>query len=134
MIILLVTLVTVSPEGSPQPGYINKLTVSPFPIVIKTGEIVTMEALFTNNVEVINIIISQTVYIIYFPQVSLGAQMSLDLVLEGIIPIKIPCLEVNDIHLGSWWVQHSIQDDLLTSSLFTINYRVIHIIISSNTD
>ena len=31
-----------------------------------------------------------------------GASVSLNLVLEGIIPIKIPCLDIEGLHIGSW--------------------------------
>ena len=47
------------------------------------------------------------------PQVTLneeivvGSRLSLSVTLEGIIPIKIPCLDIGGTNLGSWWVHDS---------------------------
>merc|ERR1719430_1411100 len=56
---------------------IDNLSVEPFPIIVANGASVTIAAQITLN-EV----------------VAAGAQVSLELTLEGIIPIKIPCLEI----------------------------------------
>ena len=32
----------------------------------------------------------------------IGAKVDLNIVLEGIIPIKIPCLDIEGLHIGSW--------------------------------
>ena len=86
-----------SPEGSPVPGHIDKLSVSPFPILIQVlllmhscpypqnGATVSVEALLTSLTEVKE-----------------GATAELSVVLEGIIPIEVPCLEIEGFQLGSW--------------------------------
>ena len=72
-------------DGSPEPMTIDNLSVEPFPIIVANGASVTIAAQITLN-EV----------------VAAGAQVSLELTLEGIIPIKIPCLEIEGLHIGSW--------------------------------
>ena len=74
-----------SPEGSPTPGTIDIAKVTPFPILAADGETVTIEVQITLNEEI-----------------AVGALVDLKLVLEGIIPITIPCLEIEGLHIGSW--------------------------------
>jgi hypothetical protein len=74
------------PEGSPSDGLtLDVIKVTPFPIIVANGESVTIEVQITLNEEV-----------------AVGAQVDLKLVLEGIIPITIPCLTIEDLHIGSW--------------------------------
>merc|ERR1711931_383036 len=61
-------------EGSPEPA----------PILIQNGATITLNVQITLN-----------------EPLPAGASVALDLVLEGIIPIKIPCLDINGISLGS---------------------------------
>merc|ERR1712226_1560610 len=56
----------------------------PFPILAQNGASVTLAVQITLNEPL--------------PE---GASVSLDLVLEGIIPIKIPCLDIEGANLGS---------------------------------
>ena len=74
-------------EGSPEPASIDNISVEPFPILIQNGATVTLNVQITLN-----------------EPLPAGASVALDLVLEGIIPIKIPCLDINGISLGSWLV------------------------------
>merc|ERR1711931_559374 len=71
-------------EGSPEPASIDNISVEPFPILIQNGATVTLNVQITLN-----------------EPLPAGASVALDLVLEGIIPIKIPCLDINGISLGS---------------------------------
>ena len=59
--------------------------MEPFPILAKNGANITLAFQITLNEPL--------------PE---GASVSLDLVLEGIIPIKIPCLDIEGVNLGSW--------------------------------
>ena len=66
------------------------ITVTPFPILASNGETVTLEIQIT---------------VLEGETIPVGAQVALNLVLEGIIPIKIPCLDLGDllpIPIGSW--------------------------------
>ena len=72
-------------EGSPEPASIDNISVEPFPILIQNGATVTLNVQIPLN-----------------EPLPAGASVALDLVLEGIIPIKIPCLDINGISLGSW--------------------------------
>ena len=40
-------------------------------------------------------------------EIVVGSRLSLSVTLEGIIPIKIPCLDIGGTNLGSWWVHDS---------------------------
>merc|ERR1712212_13967 len=71
-------------EGSPEPASIDNISVEPFPILIQNGATVTLNVQITLN-----------------EPLPAGASVALDLVQEGIIPIKIPCLDINGISLGS---------------------------------
>ena len=73
------------PEGSAEPGTIDIAKVTPFPILAADGQTVTIEVQITLNEEI-----------------AVGALVDLKLVLEGIIPITIPCLEIEGLHIGSW--------------------------------
>ena len=61
------------------------MSVTPFPILVQNGATITLEIQITLNQEV-----------------PVGSVVDLNLVLEGIIPIKIPCLEIEGLHIGSW--------------------------------
>ena len=74
-------------DGSPEPASIDNISVEPFPIMISNGASVTLAVQITLNEEL-----------------PVGAQVALELTLEGIIPIKIPCLEIEGLHIGSWLV------------------------------
>merc|ERR1711964_116319 len=65
-------------DGSAEPATIDTATVEPFPIVVATGETITLSVQITLN-EV----------------VPAGAQVSLKIKKEGLIPVPIPCLECN---------------------------------------
>merc|ERR1712033_135846 len=76
-------------EGAAQPGTIDKVEVTPFPILLHTGEALTILAQLTLN-EV----------------VPAGAKVSLDIRKEGIPELPIPCLEITNeegelLHIGS---------------------------------
>jgi hypothetical protein len=71
--------------NSPEPLSLDIITVTPFPIVINTGATITLEVQITLKEEV-----------------AVGASVHLDLKLEGIIPIKIPCTEIDGLQIGSW--------------------------------
>ena len=72
-------------DGSAEPAAIDTATVEPFPIVVATGETITLSVQITLN-EV----------------VPAGAQVSLKIKKEGLIPVPIPCLEIDGLHIGSW--------------------------------
>merc|ERR1711997_801336 len=61
-------------DGSPEPLTFDVISVAPFPILVQNGASITLEVQITLNEEV-----------------AVGAQVDLNLVLEGIIPIKILC-------------------------------------------
>jgi len=71
-------------DGSAEPAAIDTATVEPFPIVVATGETITLSVQITLN-EV----------------VPAGAQVSLKIKKEGLIPVPIPCLEIDGLHIGS---------------------------------
>merc|ERR1712226_1793415 len=71
-------------DGSPEPASIDNISVEPFPILAQNGASVTLAVQITLNEPL--------------PE---GASVSLDLVLEGIIPIKIPCPDIEGVNLGS---------------------------------
>merc|ERR1712142_779230 len=76
-------------EGAAQPGTIDKVEVTPFPISLHTGDSLTILAQLTLN-EIV-------------PQ---GAMVSLDIMKEGTLPLPIPCLEITNeegelLHIGS---------------------------------
>merc|ERR1711874_15206 len=71
-------------DGSPEPATIDVLDVKPFPIVIDEGASITLEAQITLK-----------------ELIAVGATVDLKLVKEGIIPITIPCVEIDGLHLGS---------------------------------
>ena len=64
-------------DGSPQPFTFDVMSVDPFPILVQNGAMISIA---------IQISLSE--------EVPVGTQVALNLVLEGIIPIKIPCLEI----------------------------------------
>merc|ERR1712243_326853 len=71
-------------DGSAEPATIDTATVDPFPVVVATGETITLSVQITLN-EV----------------VPAGAQVSLKIKKEGLIPVPIPCLEIDGLHIGS---------------------------------
>merc|ERR1711913_244058 len=82
-------------DGSPEPLAFDVMSVTPFPILVQNGATITLEIQITLNQEV-----------------PVGSVVDLNLVLEGLIPIKIPCLEIEGLHIGScpspwnwsvWW-------------------------------
>ena len=72
-------------DGSAEPGTIDVATVDPFPIVLATGETISLSVQLTLN-----------------EPIPVGAQVSIKIKKEGIIPIPFPCIAIEDIHLGSW--------------------------------
>ena len=71
-------------DGANQPGTIDSVVVEPFPISLHTGASIKILAQLTLNEPV--------------PE---GATLSLNLKKEGLIPLPIPCLEINGLHIGS---------------------------------
>merc|ERR1712168_659916 len=71
-------------DGSAEPASIDALAVEPFPIVIATGETITLTVEITLN-EVVPV----------------GAQVSLKIRKEGVIDIPFPCLTIDGLHIGS---------------------------------
>merc|ERR1712234_9228 len=71
-------------DGSAEPASIDNASVEPFPIVVATDETITLSVQITLN-EV----------------VPAGAQVSLKIKKEGLIPVPIPCLEIEGLHIGS---------------------------------
>merc|ERR1712109_145785 len=80
-------------DGSPEPLTFDVMSVTPFPILVQNGATITLEIQISLNQEV-----------------PVGSVVDLNLVLEGIIPIKIPCLEIEGLHIGSC---HYDGDELL---------------------
>merc|ERR1712123_526404 len=70
-------------DGSPTPATITA-SVEPFPVVIATGETITI-----------------SVSIDLAEEVPVGTQISLKIKKEGIIDIPFPCIEIDGLHLGS---------------------------------
>merc|ERR1712119_134912 len=83
-------------DGSPTPLAFDVMSVAPFPILFSNGASITLEVQITLNEEV-----------------AVGAQVDLNIVLEGIIPIKIPCLDIEGLHIGSC---HYDGDELLSTA------------------
>merc|ERR1712203_792285 len=77
-------------DGSPEPLTFDVISVAPFPILVQNGATITLHE-----------------------EVAVGAQVDLNLVLEGIIPIKIPCLDIEGLHIGSC---HYDGDELLATA------------------
>ena len=71
--------------GSPEPFTFDLLSIDPFPIIVQNGALVTIAAQITLN-----------------QVMEVGTMVSLNLVLEGFIPIKVPCLELDGVNIGSW--------------------------------
>ena len=72
-------------DNSPEPFTFDLLSIEPFPIIVQNGALVTIAAQVT---------LSQVIEV--------GTKVSLSLVLEGFIPIKIPCLDLDGVNIGSW--------------------------------
>merc|ERR1711963_422498 len=83
-------------DGSPEPITFDVMSVAPFPILVQNGASITLQ-----------------VQISLLEEVAVGAQVDLNLVLEGIIPIKIPCLDIEGLHIGSC---HYDADELLATA------------------
>merc|ERR1712215_264868 len=71
-------------DGSAEPGTIDNASVEPFPIVLATGETITLSVQLTLN-----------------EPVPVGAQVSLKIKKEGLIDVPFPCLEIDGLHIGS---------------------------------
>jgi len=71
-------------DGSPEPASLDKISIEPFPVIIKSGATITLDSQVTLNEEIV-----------------VGSRLSLSVTLEGIIPIKIPCLDIGGTNLGS---------------------------------
>jgi len=71
-------------DGSPEPASLDKISIEPFPVIIQTGATITLDSQVTLNEEIV-----------------VGSRLSLSVTLEGIIPIKIPCLDIGGTNLGS---------------------------------
>merc|ERR1719481_136315 len=83
-------------SGSPEPFTFDLLSIDPFPIIVQNGALVTIAAQITLN-----------------QVMEVGAMVSLNLVLEGFIPIKVPCLDLDGVNIGSCTYDG---DELLASS------------------
>merc|ERR1712061_303929 len=83
-------------DGSPEPLTFDVMSVTPFPILVQNGATITLEIQITLNQEV-----------------PVGSVVDLNLVLEGLIPIKIPCLEIEGLQIGSC---HYDGDELLSTA------------------
>merc|ERR1712106_1071699 len=85
---------------------LDNISVEPFPLVIATGESLTLSVAVTLN-----------------EPVPVGATVDLKIKNEGLIPIPIPCIPIGDISIGSC---HYNGDDLLASGTYyadaTVNY------------
>merc|ERR1711872_552928 len=64
-------------DGSAEPGSIDNASVEPFPIVLATGETITLSVQLTLN-----------------EPIPVGAQVSLKIKKEGLIDVPFPCLEI----------------------------------------
>merc|ERR1719378_220856 len=82
-------------DGSPEPFTFDVMSAEPFPILIQNGAMLSIAIQITLNEEV-----------------PVGTQVALNMVLEGIIPIKIPCLDIDGLTIGSC---NYDGDELLTS-------------------
>merc|ERR1712123_151439 len=63
---------------------LDNISVEPFPLVIATGESLTISVAVTLN-----------------EPVPVGATVDLKIKKEGLIPIQIPCIPIDDISIGS---------------------------------
>ena len=72
-------------ESTPQPLSIEVATIKPFPIPLVTGTGLDVNVLFQLK-EVCPV----------------GTTVKMDMKLTGLIEVPIPCLEIDDIALGSW--------------------------------
>ena len=61
--------------------------MQPFPVEVKTGATITISATLTLSAVV------QT-----------GSTVSLNIVKEDFVDLPIPCLEIEGLHIGSWYV------------------------------
>jgi len=75
---------------------LDNISVEPFPLVIATGESLTLSVAVTLN-----------------EPVPVGATVDLKIKKEGLIPIPIPCIPIDDISIGSC---HYDGDALLASA------------------
>jgi len=64
-------------DGSPEPASLDKISIEPFPVIVQTGATVTLDSQVTLNEEMV-----------------VGSRLSMNVTLEGIIPIKIPCIDI----------------------------------------
>ena len=64
---------------------IEVATIEPFPIPLVTGTVLDVNVLFQLN-EICPV----------------GTTVKMDMKLTGLIEVPIPCLEIDDIALGSW--------------------------------
>ena len=71
--------------SSPEPFTFDLLSIDPFPIIVQNGALVTIAAQVTLN-----------------QVMEVGTKVALNLVLEGFIPIKIPCLDLDGVNIRSW--------------------------------
>ena len=96
--------------GSPEPFTLDLLSIDPFPILVQPGGLVTVAAQITLK-EVIDV----------------GAKVSFNIVMEGLIPIPIPCLDLSDLgvdtSIGSWWYTFSLSLHSLKTSAPTMVTR-----------
>ena len=72
-------------EGAHEPLTFDDISIAPFPIVVASGANLTLHILVT-----------------LLEDVPVGAKVKLDIVKEGIINLPIPCIPIDDIHIGSW--------------------------------
>ena len=72
-------------ESTPKPLDIEVATIEPFPIPLVTGTVLDVNVLFQLK-EICPV----------------GTTVKMDMKLTGLIEIPIPCLEIDDIALGSW--------------------------------
>merc|ERR1719398_510298 len=71
-------------DGSPEPASLDKISIEPFPVIVQTGATITLDSQVTLNEDIV-----------------VGSRLRLSVTLEGIIPIKIPCLDIGGTNLGS---------------------------------
>merc|ERR1711970_546251 len=72
-------------DGSAQPFTFEVMSVEPFPILVQNGAMLSIAIQVSLNEEI-----------------PVGTQVALNMVLGGIIPIKIPCLDIDGLSIGSW--------------------------------
>merc|ERR1711951_268778 len=72
-------------DGSPEPLSLDSIAVTPFPIVLASGQEISIQVLIS-----------------LMEAVPVGARIKLNIVKEGLIPFPIPCLTLSeDLHIGS---------------------------------